>query len=79
MEIEYTQTTTDYYNAYKHISRRLNSSTKWRYLATLTGVVFGFLLAFGFISIIKFYEKLHILAHLDHPFWFKLITDSGKR
>jgi len=22
-------------------------------------------------------KKLHILAHLDHPFWFKLISDSG--
>jgi len=24
-------------------------------------------------------KKMHILAHLDHPFWFKLITVSGKR
>jgi len=23
-------------------------------------------------------RQLHILSHLDHPFWFKLITDSGK-
>jgi len=24
-------------------------------------------------------RQVHILAHLDHRFWFKLISDSGKR
>ena len=57
MEIEYKQTASDYYNAYKHISRRLNKSTKWRYLATFSGGIFGLLFALGVISIGKFYEK----------------------
>jgi len=61
MEVEFIQTTTDYYNAYKHICRRLNASTKWRYLATLSGVAFGVLFTIGLISIGKYYEKYSYL------------------
>lgn len=57
MEIQYKQRVEDYYNAYKYISRRLNSTTRWRYLSTLSGGAFGLLVTLGVISIGKHYQK----------------------
>ena len=57
MEIRYNQTVKDYYNAHKYIGKHLNLSTKWRYLASLTGGAFGLLAALGLISIGKHYDK----------------------
>ncbi len=74
MEVEYKQTTSDYYSAYRHISRRLNASTKWRYLATLSGGAFGLLLALGVISISKFYEKYRFLESEELDFGLSAIA-----
>ena len=74
MEIEYKQTTSDYYNAYKHISRRLNASTKWRYLATISGGIFGLLLVLGVISIGKFYEKYSFIESEELNFGLSAIA-----
>ena len=74
MEIEYKQTTTDYYNAYKHIGRRVNASTRWRYLATLSGGAFGLLIALGVISIGKYYEKYGYLESEELNFGLSAIA-----
>jgi len=74
VEIEYKQTASDYYNAYKHISRRLNASTKWRYLATLSGGIFGLFLALGVVSIAKFYEKYSFLESAELNFGLSAIA-----
>lgn len=73
MEIEFRQVTSDYYNAYRHISKRVCYSTKWRYLATLSGGIFGFSLAFGAISIAKFYEKYSFLPKDELDFGIGII------
>lgn len=74
MEIEYKQTASDYYNAYKHISKRLNASTKWRYLATFSGGIFGLLLALGVISVGKFYEKYSFIESEELNFGLSAIA-----
>jgi predicted membrane channel-forming protein YqfA (hemolysin III family) len=74
MEIEFTQTASDYIKAYKHISKHLNASTKWRYLASLSGFVFGLLLVFGVISIAKFYEKYSFINSEELNFGLSAIT-----
>lgn len=56
MQVQFKQTTDDYYNAIKHVGRRLYSSTKWRFIIIFSGVIFGFLLVHGTTSIYKFYK-----------------------
>lgn len=61
MEIKYQASITDHYAASKHTNRKFCLSTKWRYLSTFACGVFGFSLAVGCVSIIKFYEKYDFL------------------
>jgi len=68
MEIEYRQVTADYYNAYRHISKRLCATTKWRHLNTVAGVIFGLSLVTGVVSITKFYDKHPYLSKDDLNF-----------
>ena len=76
MEIEYKQRVDDYWNAYRYISKRLNSSTRWRYLATLSGAAFGLLIALGVISIGKHYEKYRYLESADLNYGLMLVLVS---
>jgi len=71
MEIEYRQVTADYYNAYRHISKRVCSRTRWRYLNMVAGGIFGFSLVAGAASITKFYDKYPYLPkdELNFGIW----------
>jgi len=76
MEIEYKQRISDYWNAYRHISKRLNASTRWRYLATFSSVAFGLLVTLGVIFIGKHYEKYQYLEseELNYGLMFVLVS-----
>jgi len=76
MEIQFRQKVGDYYNAYKHISRRLNASTRWRYLAVFSGGAFGLLVTFGLISIAKHYEKYHYLESEELNYGLMLVLGA---
>ncbi len=73
MKVEFFQTHHDYYNAYQYISCRVGKSTKWRYLATGTGALFGFLLVIGVMSIFDHYEKYSYFENTELTFGLVLI------
>jgi len=74
MKVEFSQTHHDYYNAYQHISARVGKSTRWRYLATASGALFGFLLVIGAMSIFDHYEKYSYFENTELTFGLKLIV-----
>ena len=74
MKVEYRQTHQDYFDAYTHISARVNKSTKWRHLATLSVAAFGFLLVIGVMSILKHYEHYRCFENEELNFGIKLIV-----
>lgn len=76
MEIEYVQRVGDYWNAYRYISKRLNFSTRWRYLATFSGVASGLLITLGAISIGKHYEKYPYLESEELNYGLILVLVS---
>ncbi|MEM7358951.1 MAG: YcxB family protein [Pseudomonadota bacterium] len=74
MEIEYRQTAADYYNAVKHINRRLHGASQWRYFLLMAFVVVVILFFWGAILIGDFYEKNSLVDLSELNFAFIVMT-----
>ena len=57
MIVTFKQTTNDYLNAYKYISKKMNSRTRFGFLGTLISFTFGVLIVIGLVLIKEHYTK----------------------